>query len=73
MNRFWVPGQDWGIRRVAYVGGGLQSCTPGLNDIPTDMLDMPDYGENAKYSLLEQNVAIAEWVRAEAGATAQDG
>ncbi|MES2910509.1 MAG: xylose isomerase [Pseudomonadota bacterium] len=38
-----------------------------LSFITTDMIDMPDYGENAKYSLFEQNVAIAEWVRAEAG------
>lgn len=42
-----------------------------LNYITTDMIDMPDYGENAKYSLFEQNVAIAEWVRAEAKAMDQ--
>ncbi|MDB5963858.1 MAG: hypothetical protein JWQ72_358 [Polaromonas sp.] len=39
-----------------------------LNYITTDMIDMPDYGENAKYSLFDQNVAIAEWVRHEAAA-----
>ncbi|MES2402688.1 MAG: xylose isomerase [Pseudomonadota bacterium] len=39
-----------------------------LNYLTTDMIDMPDYGENARYSLFEQNVAIAEWVRAEAEA-----
>jgi len=34
-----------------------------LRYITTDMIDMADYGENAKYSLFEQNVAIAEWIR----------
>ncbi|MES2534792.1 MAG: xylose isomerase [Pseudomonadota bacterium] len=37
-----------------------------LRYITTDMIDMPDYGENARYSLFEQNVAIAEWIRNEA-------
>jgi len=27
------------------------------------MIDMPDYGGGVKYSLFEQNVAIAEWFR----------
>lgn len=34
-----------------------------LRYITTDMIDMADYGENAKYSLFEQNVAIAHWLR----------
>ncbi|WP_075257377.1 xylose isomerase [Herbaspirillum camelliae] len=34
-----------------------------LRYITTDMIDMADYGENAKYSLFDQNVAIAEWIR----------
>ncbi|WP_028999090.1 xylose isomerase [Azohydromonas australica] len=34
-----------------------------LRYITTDMIDMADYGENAKYSLFEQNVAIAKWLR----------
>ncbi|MCO7634513.1 hypothetical protein NJF54_22100 [Pseudomonas guariconensis] len=35
-----------------------------LRYITTDMIDMPDYGGGVKYSLFEQNVAIAEWFRA---------
>jgi hypothetical protein len=27
------------------------------------MIDMPDYGGGAKYSLIEQNAAIAGWLR----------
>lgn len=40
--------------------------TPGspLRYVTADMIDMPDYGENAKYSLFDQNVAIAHWIRA---------
>ena len=34
-----------------------------LRYITTDMIDMPDYGDGAKYSLFEQNVAIAQWLR----------
>jgi hypothetical protein len=34
-----------------------------LRWITTDMIDMPDYGGGAKYSLIEQNAAIARWVR----------
>lgn len=34
-----------------------------LRWITTDMLDMPDYGGGAKYSLIEQNAAIARWFR----------
>lgn len=34
-----------------------------LRYLTTDMIDMADYGENAKYSLFEQNVAIAQWLR----------
>lgn len=39
--------------------------TPGspLRYITTDMIDMPDYGGGTKYSLFEQNVAIARWFR----------
>ncbi|TFL15626.1 xylose isomerase [Pusillimonas caeni] len=39
--------------------------TPGspLRYITTDMIDMADYGGGVKYSLFEQNVAIAEWFR----------
>ena len=35
-----------------------------LKYITTDMIDMADYGENAKYSLFDQNVALATWLRA---------
>ncbi|MFD2177089.1 hypothetical protein [Veronia pacifica] len=34
-----------------------------LRWITTDMIDMPDYGGGTRYSLFEQNVAIAEWLR----------
>lgn len=34
-----------------------------LRWLTTDMIDMADYGGNAKYSLLDQNVAIADWIR----------
>jgi hypothetical protein len=27
------------------------------------MIDMPDYGGGVKYSLFDQNVAIAQWFR----------
>ncbi len=37
--------------------------TSPLRHITTDMIDMPDYGGGVKYSLFEQNVAIAEWFR----------
>lgn len=39
--------------------------TPGspLRYITTDMIDMPDYGGGTRYSLFEQNVAIARWFR----------
>lgn len=34
-----------------------------LRWLTTDMIDMPDYGGGVGYSLFDQNVAIAEWVR----------
>ncbi len=34
-----------------------------LRYITTDMIDMPDYGGGARYSLFEQNIAIAEWFK----------
>ena len=34
-----------------------------LSWITTDMIDMPDYGGGVGYSLFDQNVAIAEWIR----------
>ena len=41
----------------------ISTPTSPLKYITTDMIDMADYGENAKYSLFDQNVAIAEWIR----------
>ncbi|MCC7066625.1 MAG: xylose isomerase [Planctomycetes bacterium] len=41
----------------------LCNASSPLRYITTDMIDMADYGENAKYSLFEQNVAIATWIR----------
>lgn len=34
-----------------------------LRWITTDMIDMADYGGGVGYSLIEQNIAIAEWIR----------
>jgi hypothetical protein len=34
-----------------------------LRWITTDMIDMADYGGGVNYSLIEQNIAIAEWIR----------
>ncbi|WBU64309.1 xylose isomerase [Paracoccus aerodenitrificans] len=34
-----------------------------LRWMTTDMIDMPDYGGGVGYSLFDQNVAIAEWIR----------
>ena len=42
----------------------LQTPNSPLRYLTTDMIDMADYGENAKYSLFDQNVAIAKWMRA---------
>ncbi len=36
----------------------------GLRWITTDMIDMADYGGGVGSSLIEQNIAIAEWIRA---------
>jgi hypothetical protein len=37
--------------------------TSKLRWITTDMIDMPDYGGGVNYSLIEQNIAIAQWIR----------
>ena len=34
-----------------------------LRYITTEIIDLIDYGENAKYSLFEQSVAVAEWIK----------
>ncbi|MBL8378366.1 MAG: xylose isomerase [Burkholderiales bacterium] len=39
------------------------AATSPLRYLTTDMIDMPDYGDGARYSLFEQNVAIAQWLR----------
>jgi len=31
--------------------------------ITTEIIDLPDYGDGAKYSLFEQNAAMARWIR----------
>lgn len=41
----------------------LATPSSPLKYLTTDMIDMADYGENAKYSLFDQNVAIAIWLR----------
>jgi hypothetical protein len=35
-----------------------------LRFVSTEMINLPDYGMNAKYSLFEHNVACARWIRA---------
>ena len=34
-----------------------------LQQISTEFIPFQDYGENAKYSIFEQNVACARWMR----------
>jgi len=34
-----------------------------LKYITTEMINLPDYGHNAKFSLIDQNAAIAAFVR----------
>jgi hypothetical protein len=34
-----------------------------LQYITTEMINLPDYGMNAKYSLIEHNIACAKWIR----------
>lgn len=31
--------------------------------LTTEIIDLPDYGDGAKYSLFEHNVAMAQWIR----------
>lgn len=49
------------VRRVLRHHRDTPDCP--LRYITTDMIDMPDYGGGVKYSLFEQNVAIAEWFK----------
>lgn len=35
-----------------------------LRFVSTEMINLPDYGMNARYSLFEHNVACARWIRA---------
>jgi hypothetical protein len=35
-----------------------------LRYLTTEIIDLPDYGAGARYSLFEQSVAIAQWIRA---------
>jgi hypothetical protein len=37
--------------------------TSPLRYITTEMINLPDYGMNAKYSLIEHNIACARWIR----------
>jgi hypothetical protein len=34
-----------------------------LRFVTTEMIDLPDYGENARYSIFDHNVACAHWIR----------
>lgn len=37
-----------------------------LRYVTTEIIDLPDYGDGARYSLFEHSVALAEWIRATA-------
>jgi hypothetical protein len=43
----------------------LTQTNSPLKFVTTEMIDLFDYGENAKYSLFENNVACARWIREE--------
>ncbi|RAS09219.1 xylose isomerase [Cupriavidus alkaliphilus] len=38
-----------------------------LRYVTTEIIDLPDYGDGARYSLFEHSVALAQWLRAEIG------
>jgi len=65
------PWQAWRLEpskqvvRKALARHAAHAASP-LAYITTEMIDMPDYGDNAGYSLFENNVAIATWIRDEA-------
>ena len=42
----------------------LKNPASPLRYITTEMINLPDYGMNVKYSLIEQNIACARWIRA---------
>jgi hypothetical protein len=41
----------------------LQRPDSRLRYITTELIDLPDYGEGARYSLFEHSVALATWIR----------
>jgi hypothetical protein len=41
----------------------LSGAPSPLRFITTEMINLPDYGEGARYSLFEHNVACARWIR----------
>jgi len=43
----------------------LESSASPLRFITTEMINLKDYGMNARYSLFEHNVACARWIRAQ--------
>ncbi len=50
------------VRRVLRHHLSHRDVSP-LGWITTDMIDMADYGGGVKYSIFDQNVAIAQWLR----------
>ncbi len=42
----------------------LTQADSPLRFVTTEMINLPDYGMNAKYSLFEHNVACGKWIRA---------
>lgn len=41
----------------------LQNENSRLRYITTEIIDLPDYGDGARYSLFEHSVALAQWIR----------
>ena len=74
-NEFWhayrVEPCKFVVRNV--LRHHFNSPASPLKWMTTDMIDMPDYGGGVQYSLFDQNVAIAEWIRAEWARIKEEG
>lgn len=64
-NHFWHAYRVEPCKHVVRRMFEHHKATPSspLRWLTTDMIDMPDYGGGVGYSLFDQNVAIAEWLR----------
>jgi hypothetical protein len=41
----------------------LQRPDSRLRYLTTELIDLPDYGDGARYSLFDHSVALATWIR----------